>query len=94
MIGLKKTSISLAVLVSTLGFPALAQENTKTYSVLGVSHYEPTELLTFATLLTQQQFGAVTPKGLAQNIETIYLEDGYLLAAFLPFFDVINSCLR
>ena len=80
MIGLKKTSIFLAVLVSTLGFPALAQENTETYSVLGVSHYEPTELLTFATLLTQQQFGAVTPKGLAQNIETIYLEDGYLLA--------------
>lgn len=80
MTALKKTSISLAFIVSTLGVPAIGQESNFTYSVLGVSHYEPTELMTFATLLTQQQIGAVTAEGLAQTIETIYLEDGYLLA--------------
>ncbi|MCR9157574.1 MAG: BamA/TamA family outer membrane protein [Rhodobacteraceae bacterium] len=69
-----------AAAMSALSFAAEAQETTATYTLLGVSHYEPSELLSFATLLTQQQTGFISPQGLAQSIETIYLEDGYVLA--------------
>ncbi|WP_167853449.1 ShlB/FhaC/HecB family hemolysin secretion/activation protein [Roseovarius aestuariivivens] len=50
------------------------------YHLLGVTEFEPTELLTYATTLTHQRYGVVTPEHLAEMIEVIYLEDGYFLA--------------
>lgn len=72
--------LCLVTALSGAASAAFAQQATETYTLLGVSHYEPAELLTFATLLAQRETGAVTPEALAQVIETIYLEDGYLLA--------------
>ena len=66
--------------LTLLNTPLHAQDGAQTYALLGVTHYEPSELLTFATLLTQQRTGFVSPTAIAETIETIYLEDGYVLA--------------
>lgn len=63
-----------------LSTPVVAQDGSRTFALLGVTHYEPSELLSYATLLTQQRTGFVSPEEIAQTIETIYLEDGYALA--------------
>ncbi|WP_076447998.1 ShlB/FhaC/HecB family hemolysin secretion/activation protein [Roseivivax lentus] len=63
-----------------MALPAAALAQTVAFSLEGVTVYDPTELLSFATLETIQRDGAVSPESVALTLQTIYREDGYFLA--------------
>ncbi|MFD1341503.1 ShlB/FhaC/HecB family hemolysin secretion/activation protein [Litorisediminicola beolgyonensis] len=50
------------------------------FNITGVTHYDPAELLGFASHLVLERTGRTSIGDLAQTVETIYLEDGYFLA--------------
>ena len=71
-----------AVLAACLTASAAAQEAVPsgTLSVSGVTAYTPDELLTFSAQYSHDLDGRIDPSRVAETIELIYREDGYMLA--------------
>ncbi|MEW9919520.1 ShlB/FhaC/HecB family hemolysin secretion/activation protein [Marimonas sp. MJW-29] len=62
------------------GRAAAQSVDAQTYHVLGVTAYDPAEVLSYAAQVALQREGRVTPGVLADTLEVIYREDGYFLA--------------
>lgn len=73
--------VAFAALLAGAG-PVGAQQagRAEQINIVGVSVYEPAEILGYAAKLVAQRTGSVEPGALALTVAQIYREDGYFLA--------------